>query len=68
VRGGGGWRRVYGLAIEALPEETGSNKLGLTFGIPRQSSTLQSTEDPEAADVRQAGLRTVTSASFAISF
>jgi hypothetical protein len=27
------------LANEALPEETGSNKLGSTFGTPRQSST-----------------------------
>jgi hypothetical protein len=27
------------LAIEALPEETGRNKLGLTYGTPRQSST-----------------------------
>jgi hypothetical protein len=25
--------------IEALPTETGSNKLGQTFGTPRQSST-----------------------------
>jgi hypothetical protein len=28
VRCGGGWKRIHGLAIEALPEETGSNKLG----------------------------------------
>src|SRR6202167_2360613 len=39
VRCGGGWKRVHGGAIEALPEETGSNKLGQTFGTPRQSST-----------------------------
>jgi len=25
VRRGGGWKRVHGLATEALPEETGSN-------------------------------------------
>ena len=31
--------RIHGLAIEALTEETGSNKLGQTFGTPRQSST-----------------------------
>src|SRR5260370_37286741 len=37
--GCGGWKRTHGLAIEALPEETGSNRLGPTFGIPRQSST-----------------------------
>jgi hypothetical protein len=39
VRCGGGWKRFHGGAIEALPEETGSNKLGQTFGTPRQSST-----------------------------
>src|ERR1022692_4664316 len=39
VRCGGGWRRIHGLASEALPEETGSKQIGLTFGTPRQSST-----------------------------
>src|ERR1700730_19299780 len=39
VRCGGGWKRIHGSAIEALPTETGSNKLGQTFGTPRQSST-----------------------------
>src|SRR5579863_4663114 len=39
VRCGGGWKRIYGQDIEALPTETGRNKLGLTFGTPRQSST-----------------------------
>jgi hypothetical protein len=42
VRCGGGWKRIYGLAIEALPEETGSKQIGLTFEIPRQSSTSPS--------------------------
>ena len=32
--------RVYGSASKELPEETGSKQLGLTFGTPRQSSTL----------------------------
>jgi hypothetical protein len=32
--------RVYGWAREALPEETGSKQIGLTFGAARQSSTL----------------------------
>src|SRR6266481_2085837 len=41
VRRGGGWKRVYGSASEALPEETGSKQLGWTYGAPRQSSTLQ---------------------------
>src|SRR5450755_5075053 len=41
VRRGGGWKRVYGSVSEALPEETGSKRLGWTFGTPRQSSTLQ---------------------------
>src|SRR6266446_6710509 len=40
VRRGGGWKRVYGSASEALPEETGSKQLGWTYGAPRQSSTL----------------------------
>jgi hypothetical protein len=35
----GAGERIYDLAIEALPEETERNKLGLTFGIPRQSPT-----------------------------
>ena len=39
MRCGGGWKRIHGSAIEALPTETGSNKLGQTFGTPRQSST-----------------------------
>ena len=26
VRRGGGWKRTYGVASEALPEETGSNR------------------------------------------
>ena len=30
----------YGLASEALPEETGSQRIGGTFGVARQSSTL----------------------------
>src|SRR5260370_30559928 len=41
VRRGGGWKRVYGSASEALPEETGSQQLGWTYGAPRHSSTLQ---------------------------
>src|SRR6266446_159709 len=41
VRRGGGWKRVYGSASEALPEETGSKQLGWTYGAPRQSSTLR---------------------------
>jgi len=40
VRGGGGWKRAHGLASEALPEETGSQQIGGTYGAPRQSSTL----------------------------
>jgi hypothetical protein len=28
-------------ASEALPEETGSQQIGGTYGVPRQSSTLQ---------------------------
>jgi hypothetical protein len=31
--------RIHGSDTEALPTETGSNKLGQTFGTPRQSST-----------------------------
>ena len=41
MRGGGGWKRAYGSASEALPEETGSQQIGGTYGVPRQSSTLQ---------------------------
>ena len=40
MRGGGGWKRVHGSAREALPEETGSQQIGGTYGAPRQSSTL----------------------------
>jgi hypothetical protein len=46
VRCGGGWKRIHGLAIEALPTETGSNKLGQTFGTPRQSSTRPASRQP----------------------
>src|SRR5437660_9301763 len=48
VRCGGGWKRIYGSAIEALPEETGRNTLGLTFGTPRQSSTRPASGQPTA--------------------
>ncbi len=41
VRGGGGWKRAHGSVSEALPEETGSQQIGGTYGAPRQSSTLQ---------------------------
>ena len=44
VRCGGGWKRIHGLATEALPEETGSKRLGRTFGTPRQSSTRPDVE------------------------
>jgi hypothetical protein len=40
-----GWKRVHGPAIEALPTETRSNKLGQTFGTPRQPSTRPSLSD-----------------------
>jgi len=40
VRCGGGWKRTYGSAREALPTETGSKQIGRAYGAPRQSSTL----------------------------
>src|SRR5260370_14932415 len=33
--------RAHGSVSEALPEETGSQQIGGTYGAPRQSSTLQ---------------------------
>ena len=42
MRCGGGWKRTYGLASEALSTETGSKQIGRTCGAPRQSSTLPS--------------------------
>src|ERR1039458_8861758 len=57
VRCGGGWKRIHGLAIEALPEERGSNRLGSTFGIPRQSSTRPASVSPNRLQYR--GLQAV---------
>src|SRR5450631_4516706 len=52
VRRGGGWKRVYGSVSEALPEETGSKRLGWTYGAPRQSSTLQAGPSEHRASPR----------------
>jgi hypothetical protein len=35
-----GLETAYGAASEALPKETGSQRLGCTYGDQRQSSTL----------------------------
>jgi len=35
-----GLETAYGTAIEALPTETGSPRLGWVYGAKRQSSTL----------------------------
>jgi hypothetical protein len=64
VRCGGGWKRIHGSAIEALPTETGSNKLGQTFGTPRQSSTrpvLTASEVPINVQAADAGCFAITS-------
>ena len=48
-----GLETAYGPAREALPEETGSQRIGRTFGVPRQSPTLLS----HRAHTRQCSLR-----------
>ena len=46
MRCGGGWKRTYGSASEALPTETGSKQIGRAYGVPRQSSTRPSISIP----------------------
>jgi len=43
----GAGKRTYGSVSEALPEETGSKRIGRTYGAPRQSSTLQMSKGGE---------------------
>jgi hypothetical protein len=56
------WRGLetgYGSASEALPEETGSQRIGRTYGAWRQSSTLllgEAMETSASSEARSAPL------------